>query len=1047
MATHELLSATQRRQFNNFYEETISERDLARFYTFSPEELELINQHRRSHNRLGFAVQWCYLRYPGRPLRQDELVAAPLLQFVATQLQLDPTLIDAYLSGRETTRREHLRELQRRFGYSSYNQNVAKSLREVGLTVALQTDKPVAVIVALMEELRHRKVLLPALSTLENLAWQIAQTAQTQIFQTLMAGLTAQQRESLDNLLRLPPESLEQQELREEATAAESTADESPSVEETIQAARRQNIRLTWLRQPASKASPVNFLRLAERLELIRALGLDKSVTKNVHQNWLLLLAREGAKFSPQRFGELSTPRRYATLVAFLLEYAEQLTDQALLMHDRMIGQLFNLSERRQNQDFLRSGKAINEKVRLYAQVGQVFIDAKENQTNPYTSLAEIISWDRFVSSVEEALRLSRPADFDFLDLFANRYSLLRRYTPKLLALFEFKGAASAQSLLVGLEVIRALNALDTAEAEVGTGAVSNESKKRALLQAAPTDFVKSRWIDYVYTEAGTVDRTYYELCCLAELRGLLRSGDVWVEGSRQYKALEDYLITPSQWQEMRQTNSIPLPINLDCNAYLEERLELLDSQLVKVNDALAEEKLTGVRIEKEELVISPLQRLVPAEAETLSKQLYRLIPRIKLTSLLVEVDGWTNFSRAFTHLQTEQIATDKEALLAAVLADGINLGLTKMELASPNLTERRMSYAADWHIRDETYARALAEVVNFQHNFPFATNFGSGTTSSSDGQHFRIGGQRELNAQTNAKYGRDPVVVFYTHVSDQQMPFYVKVLSGEMKEAAFLLDGLLYHQSELNIHEHYTDTAGYTDHIFAATHLLGFRFAPRLRDFPNRRLHSFERASDYPALEPLIGETINIKHIRQEWDDVLRLMSSIAKGTVTASLMLRKLAAYPRQNRTAWALRELGRIEKSLFMLDWMQDPELRRQVQIGLNKGESRQSLSRAVFLHRLGEVRDRAYEDQSHRASGLTLLTACISLWNTVYLAKAVETLTAQGTEINSDLLHHLSPIAWDHIGLTGDYNWNLQDTTTLTQLRTLRNLPAPKGAKTK
>jgi TnpA family transposase len=170
--------------------------------------------------------------------------------------------------------------------------------------------------------------------------------------------------------------------------------------------------------------------------------------------------------------------------------------------------------------------------------------------------------------------------------------------------------------------------------------------------------------------------------------------------------------------------------------------------------------------------------------------------------------------------------------------------------------------------------------------------------------------------------------------------------------------------------------------------------------------------------------------------DDLHRLTSSIRKGTVTASLILGKLAAYPRQNGLAYALREVGRIEKSLFALEWLQSPGLRRRVQVGLNKGEARNGLARAVCLNRLGEIRDRSYEDQRYRASALNLVVAAIILWNTVYLAEAVEILKQQGVTVNEELLQHLSPLGWEHINLTGDYLWNFKQTPASGQLRPLR-----------
>ncbi len=235
------------------------------------------------------------------------------------------------------------------------------------------------------------------------------------------------------------------------------------------------------------------------------------------------------------------------------------------------------------------------------------------------------------------------------------------------------------------------------------------------------------------------------------------------------------------------------------------------------------------------------------------------------------------------------------------------------------------------------------------------------------------------------------------------------------------MLDGLLYHESELRIEEHYTDTAGFTDHVFALCHLLGFRFAPRIRDLADKRLYVPGKPAQWPALSSMIGGPINTKIIEQQLGEILRLAASIQQGTVNASLILRKLGSYPRQNSLALALREIGRIERSLFMLEWLEDPALRRRVTAGLNKGEARTSLARAVFFNRLGEIRDRSFEDQRHRASGLNLVVAAITLWNTVYLERATDQM-AKSRQFDPALLQHVSPLGWEHINLTGDYTWH-------------------------
>jgi len=238
---------------------------------------------------------------------------------------------------------------------------------------------------------------------------------------------------------------------------------------------------------------------------------------------------------------------------------------------------------------------------------------------------------------------------------------------------------------------------------------------------------------------------------------------------------------------------------------------------------------------------------------------------------------------------------------------------------------------------------------------------------SSSDGQHFPTAGPGEAVGAVNAHYERTASALFYTHLSARQAPYHTIAIppSGE---AAYVIDGLLYHEADLSIATHHTDGGGVSDHTFALAYLLGFYFAPRIPNLTERRLYTFGRAGAWPVFEPFIAGRIDETLITAHWDDVSRLATSVRTGAASASLLLKRLGAYPRQNGLALALHEIGRIERTLFMLDWFELPALRRQVTVELNKGEARNALARAVCFHRLGRLRDRATEAQQYRASGL-------------------------------------------------------------------------------
>ena len=458
-------------------------------------------------------------------------------------------------------------------------------------------------------------------------------------------------------------------------------------------------------------------------------------------------------------------------------------------------------------------------------------------------------------------------------------------------------------------------------------------------------------------------------------LRDRLRSGDIWVEGSRQWRAVEDQLIPPAMFAAMREAGPLPVAVPATAEEYLADRRALLNRRLTETAAKAAADTLEDVTIRGDELKVSPLKAITPNEAEALADRLYRTLPCARITGVLAEVDRWTGFSSALTHLHTGLPTDDSRVVLTAVLADATNLGLTRMADACSVASYRQLAWTAGWHLREDTYRNALAKLVNAQHSQPLAALFGAADVSSSDGQGFPTSGRGEAVGATNAHYGRDVTAMFYTHVSGRHAP-YNTVAIPPSGEAAYVIDGLLYHEADMTIATHHTDGGGVSDHVFGLAHLLGFRFAPRIPNLAERRLYAFEPATRWPALAPFIAGRPDDKLIAAHWDDVLRLTASVRTGVVSASLMLK------------------------------------------------------------RLGRLRDRTVEAQQHRASGLALVTAAIALWNTVYLGRALDAVRRRGETVPDALLVHLAPLGWQHINLTGDYLWDADSLPASDGFRQLR-----------
>jgi TnpA family transposase len=748
-------------------------------------------------------------------------------------------------------------------------------------------------------------------------------------------------------------------------------------------------------------AKPDHIKEILDRLQFVRQVGIPAKQAAMIHPDRYHQFVREGRASPAYMIERYSRARRRATLVAHLIDLEERLTDAAIEMADKLIGGVFSRAKNAQARRYVATTKDVSRLMRLFRGTIDALSMAVENNDDPIAAIDKSVGWETLLKARAEVGAVAETADEDPLILAVNRYATLRKFAPALIEALDFKAAGGNNRTVAAINILRELN----------------KSSKRDVPADAPMPF-KKEWRKLVIDADGKINRRLYETATLAHLRNKLRSGDVWVERSSSYRKFDSYLLPEKEVAPI--VSALGLPATAD--EWLDQRGKELDWRLKKFAQRLKRNQLDGVTLVDERLQITPVRAVVPVEAEALADQLDAILPRIRITELLHEVARETGFIAAFKNLRTGEICPNESALLAAILADATNLGLSRMANASQGVTRDQLIWTHDAYIREDTYNAALAIIINAHHRLPVAAVWGDGTTSSSDGQFFRGGKRGAAGGDINARYGVDPGFSFYTHVSDQHGPYHVKVISAATHEAPYVLDGLLHHGSNIKIAEHYTDTGGATDHVFALCAMLGFRFCPRLRDFPDRRLVPINLPAAYPGIAPLLGKRIRADVIREHWAEVLRLVASLKAGHVAPSVMLRKLAAYERQNQIDIALQEIGKIERTIFMLDWLENPSLRRRCQAGLNKSEQRHALTQAICTFRQGRIIDRSHEAQQYRASGLNLVIAAIVYWNSTYMADAIAHLQSVGTVVPDELMAHTSPVGWEHIAFSGDFLWD-------------------------
>lgn len=982
------LSEADRSRLTGFPAE-IPEADVITFFTLRETDLQFIRRHYGEAGRLAVALQLCTLRYLG--FVPDDLLKTPVtvVGFLARQLELAPASLSVY-GQRSQTRAEHLREVESHLGF---HKAVATEKNEIDhwlLARALEHDRPLLLLQLLCEKLHAQKIVRPGLTLLERSVTTARQQAQTMTWELIAPLLSAEDRTRLDGLL---------------------VVDEGIGLTP-----------LTWYRTGATSYSAGAILKVLEKIAKLRTSELAKRDLSALNPNRLKLLARIGGKATNQALARLTPERRYPILLAFLHQTLTDTIDEAADLYDRCLGDAYSRAGR-ELEEFRKSvAKTTNEKVSLFQTIGRIVIDPAVGDSEIRALIYRQIAPDALRAAVDECEQLIRPLDDSYFDLLGTRYSNLRQFAPKFLETFTWRTNREDDKLLAAIEVLRKMNAAGL----------------RKLPEDAPREFIPAKWEPYVIDEQDQLSRRYYELCLLWEMRSALRNGNLWIEGARRYTNPESYLIAPERWPALRTEACGLLKTPADGSVRFQQRVAEYKQVAAQLDQQLSGHN--QVRIEDGELIVSPLEAEDrPASSAALEEMIVERLPRIDLPALLIEVDGWVNFTSSLTHAGGSSSRNPDllPTIYASLLAQSGNFGLTQMSRMS-DFSYQQLLWTTNWYLREETLKAATTKLVNHHHHLPLSRLLGGGTLSSSDGQRFPVA-VKTANATALPRYfGYGRGLTFYTWTSDQYSQFGTKVIPATTRDATVVLDEILDNETELPLFQHSTDTAGYTEIIFALFDLLGLQFAPRIRDLGDQRLYRLDEVETTAQIRGLLKGKLNPKQFLNQWDDLVRVAGSLKLGWVTASLLISKLHALPKQNTLVKSLQEYGRLIKTVFILRYLSSEEFRRQISRQLNKGEALHALRRYLFVANEAQIRKRHLEDQLNQAACLNLVTNAVIVWNTVYMWAVMEQLKKEGHQIEEADVSHLSPARYEHLNVFGKYSFPVKEELSRKALRPFRRL---------
>lgn len=810
------LNKTQQTQLSSF-PDVINYNDLITYFTLTDQDRRVVPSRSSTTNRFAFALQLCALRFMGFFIK--DMVGAPsiIIEFLKEQLDFNevPDLKD--YGHRSQTRTDHIKAIEKHLGFRAADKAYEKRLQIWLVNRALEHDRSILLFQFTAEKMKQDKRTRFGIWKMEKLISHAREQAKQAIYESLQQYLTLEQRKSLDQLLLVEYD---------------------------------QFTELKWLSSKATSHSPESISLVLQRIQRTRELGAERWDLSHLNRNCLKYLAQLGKRSTNQALQRSKVERRYPILIACLSVLLHECTDESVEVFDLCLSEAYRRSRNQYKEHRKKMDKLINAHNVVLQHIARLVV----NHSIPDEALRHIILQEvpeeKLREIIEDPKGIVHPLDGNHLDYFVRRFNYIRKFSPQFLDTLEFHGQPNITVLLDGVQLLKNMN----------------QNGSRKIPDDAPMSFVSPFWQPYLKGNNNKLNRHYYEMSVLWELRNALRSGEVWLENSRRYKDPESYLIPRNQWPGIKEEAEKLLKLPSNNRNRIQDRCQELLECYDTFNRVLPSDK--SVRIEQGNFVVSPTEAEVePLSVTKLKNAITERLPRIHLTDLLIEVDQWGHFRNKFNHAGGQKTNSDDLPVYmhAALLAQATNLGLHRMA-AVAELSCQRLVWCTNWYLRDETLDKAAGKIINYHHDHWLTRFWGDGSFSSSDGQRFPVAIKTNTARALPKYFGYGRGLTHYSWISDQFSQYGTKVIPATIREAVYVLDAILDNETDLPIERHTTDTAGYTEIIFALFDLLGLRFEPRIKDLGDQRIYTISDLSRFKHLLALDVHRINLELIQRNW-------------------------------------------------------------------------------------------------------------------------------------------------------------------------------------
>lgn len=958
---------------------SIRQKEFDRHYTPNQAELALtLGSANGCTGRLSFLVLLKTFQRLGYFVMLSD-VPERLVAHLANTLSLKktPSLTDYDNSG---TRRRHISAIREFLQVRAFDEMAKNALLDATREASLTKEDLADIINVGIEELLRLRFELPAFSTIHRTAQYAKTQINKQIYGQVNAELGGHGRELIDALLKVHP----------------------------------GKTRSQWdnLKNEPGKPTVKNIRKLVTQLEWLKTWYLDLKSLGNLPDVKLRHFAAEAKSLDTARMQELEANKRYTLACAFLkMLMARRLDD----LGEVLIRRIQKIHTKAKEALAEHRAKHQAETDALIGKLHDILIALRDTDGSHVCQRLEAIE-SAAGSDAEESIQRCEAHEAFAGDNYAPfLWRFHKGHRTVLLRLLDNIQLVSTSTDKSTEAAIRFILSLRTSKAN------------RVSPEELDLTWVSDKWWKVLSERQeqkndGTLDRRHFEVCVFSQIMHELKSGDLCIPGSDQYSDYTEQLIS---WNEFEKTIGYyceQAGLSSDRSQFIADLKNSLTSTAEAVDTEFPDN--SSLRIENGEPILTKAAKKKESpQIAKLEQFIDERLEHISILDVLADSEHWLNWTRLLGPLSghDSKLENPKPRYVTTVFAYGCGLGPSQTARSLKLIDRRQIAWINQRHVTEEMLDKIISEIINQYNKFALPKVWGSGKSASADGTKWDLY-EQNLLSEYHIRYGGYGGLGYY-HVSDTYIALFSHFIPCGVWEAVYILDGLLKNQSDIQPDTLHADTQGQSTPVFGLAHLLGINLMPRIRNWKDLKLFRPSNDTQYKHIDALFTDTIDWDLIENHIPDLLRIVLSIKTGRVSASTILRRLGTYSRKNKLYAAFAELGRVTRTIFLLKYISDPELRSTISAATNKSEQFNDFIKWIRFGADGVIQENDRDEQRKLIKYNHLVANCLILHNVCTLTRLLSQLAKEGHTFDESTIGQISPYIRHHVNRFGDYVLNM------------------------